>query len=115
MKFLHIGDLHIGKTLNGRSLLEDQRYILNEIIELMITNDCSNIILAGDVYDRSVPSSDAVEVFNDFLDALIIKHHFKVFMISGNHDSSERLGFTSSILKYSGLYIEHIYKIILIM
>lgn len=106
MKFLHIGDLHIGKTLNGRSLLEDQRYILNEIIELMITNDCSNIILAGDVYDRSVPSSDAVEVFNDFLDALIIKHHFKVFMISGNHDSSERLGFTSSILKYSGLYIE---------
>ena len=104
MKFLHIADLHIGKTLNQKTLIEDQKYILDQIINQMIENDIQNLILAGDIYDKQIPSKEAVSLFNDFLCELILKHEFKVYIISGNHDSVERLNFASSILKKKGLY-----------
>lgn len=106
MKFIHIADLHIGKILNGYSLLDDQRYILDEVIRIMKEEDCSNLIIAGDIYDRSIPSSEAVKLFNDFLDKVINDEQFKVYMISGNHDSSERLNFGSNILNKRGLFID---------
>lgn len=106
MKFLHIADLHIGKTLNQKTLIEDQKYILDQIINQMIEHDIQNLILAGDIYDKQIPSKEAVSLFNDFLCELILKHEFKVYIISGNHDSVERLNFASSILKKKGLYIE---------
>lgn len=106
MKFLHIADLHIGKYLNQISLIDDQKYILNQIIEIMKENNVTNLIISGDVYNRQVPSKEAVSIFNDFLNELINNLNYKVYMISGNHDSIERLNFASNILKSKGLYIE---------
>ena len=106
MKFLHIADLHIGKCLNQKSLLEDQKIILDQIVKYMEDYNVEVLMLAGDIYDKQIPSKEAVNLFNDFLCDLILKHHYKVYIISGNHDSTERLNFASSILKNEGLYIE---------
>ena len=106
MKFLHIADLHIGKSLNQKSLLDDQKVVLNQIIKQMEDNDISTLLLVGDIYDKQIPSKEAVNLFNEFLCDLIMKHHYKVYIISGNHDSVERLNFASSILKSEGLFIE---------
>lgn len=106
MKFLHIADLHIGKCLNQKSLLEDQKIILDQIVKYMEDYNVEVLMLAGDIYDKQIPSKEAVNLFNDFLCDLILKHHYKVYIISGNHDSVDRLNFASSILKNEGLYIE---------
>ena len=106
MKFLHIADLHIGKSLNQKSLIEDQKVILDQIIKQMEDNNINVLLLAGDIYDKQVPSKESVSLFNDFLCNLILRHHYKVYIISGNHDSAERLNFASSILKSEGLFIE---------
>lgn len=106
MKFLHIADLHIGKCLNQKSLLEDQKIILDQIVKYMEDYNVDVLMLAGDIYDKQIPSKEAVNLFNDFLCDLILKHHYKVYIISGNHDSAERLNFASSILKNEGLYFE---------
>ena len=106
MKFLHIADLHIGKSLNQKSLIEDQKYILDQIIKQMENNDVKVLLLAGDIYDKQIPSKEAVNLFNDFLFDLIINHKYKVYIISGNHDSAERLNFGSEIFKHHNLYIE---------
>ena len=106
MKFLHIGDLHIGKYLNQKSLISDQEYILKQIIKIMEDNFIDTIMLAGDIYDKQIPSREAVNLFNDFLHDLIINHNYKVYMISGNHDSADRLNFGSEIFKHHNLYIE---------
>lgn len=106
MKFLHIADLHIGKCLNQKSLLEDQKIILDQIVKYMEDYNVEVLMLAGDIYDKQIPSKEAVNLFNEFLCDLILKHHYKVYIISGNHDSAERLNFASSILKNEGLYIE---------
>ena len=106
MKFLHIADLHIGKCLNQKSLLEDQKIILDQIVKYMEDYNVDVLMLAGDIYDKQIPSKEAVNLFNDFLCDLILKHHNKVYITSGNHDSTERLNFASSILKNEGLYFE---------
>lgn len=106
MKFLHIADLHIGKYLNQKPLLEDQKHILDQIIKHMEDNNIDTIMLAGDIYDKQIPSKEAVSLFNDFLYNLIITHQFKVYIISGNHDSAERLNFGAEIFKHHNLYIE---------
>lgn len=106
MKFLHIADLHIGKCLNQKSLLEDQKIILDQIVKYMEDYNVEVLMLAGDIYDKQIPSKEAVNLFNDFLCDLILKYHYKVYIISGNHDSVDRLNFASSILKNEGLYIE---------
>ncbi len=106
MKFVHIGDLHIGKTLHQYSLLDNQRYLLFQLLTYMDKQDIRLLIIAGDVYDRSTPSLEAVNLLDDFITKALLDYHIKVLMISGNHDSSDRLHFASSILKQKGLYIE---------
>lgn len=103
MKFLHTADLHIGKSIYEFNMLEDQRHILEEILQIAREEQVDAILLAGDIYDRSVPSTEAVQLLEWFLlEALGVA---KVFMISGNHDSAERLCFGASLLEKSGLYI----------
>lgn len=103
MKILHTADLHIGKSIYEFNMLEDQKYILKEILQIAKDEQVDAIVLAGDIYDRSVPSTEAVQLLEWFLlEALSVA---KVFMIAGNHDSAERLSFGSSLLAKSGLYI----------
>ena len=104
MKFLHTSDLHIGKTVHEFSMLEEQKAVLAQILEVAQQEEVDAVVIAGDVYDRSIPSTDAVNVLDDFLTRLIRKG-IKVFMISGNHDSPERVGFADKILEKQGLYI----------
>lgn len=109
MKLIHLSDLHIGKTILEQSLLEDQEYMLNQILNIIEKENIDHVLIAGDVYDRAVPSSEAVEVLDSFLNSLIKKLKVKVFMISGNHDSKERLGFGSKIFENDGLFIQTTY------
>ena len=103
MKFLHTADLHIGKSIYEFNMLEDQRYILQEILQIAEEEKVDAILLAGDIYDRSVPSTEAVQLLEWFLmEALKIA---PVFMISGNHDSAERLSFGAGLFEKNGLYI----------
>lgn len=104
MKFLHTGDLHIGKTVHEFSMLEEQRHILKQMIEIAVHEEVDAVVIAGDVYDRSIPSTDAVNLLDDFLTDLTGRG-IKVLLISGNHDSPERLGFADKILEKQGLYI----------
>lgn len=106
MKFVHVGDLHLGKVIHQYSLLEQQRVLLFELLEYMDKEDIRVLVIAGDVYDRLIPSQDAVNLLDEFLSAALLKYHIKVLMISGNHDSSDRMHFASSLLVSSGLYIE---------
>ncbi|NLC43436.1 MAG: exonuclease SbcCD subunit D [Clostridiales bacterium] len=108
MKLLHIADLHIGKRVNGFNLIEDQKHILNQILEITDVEKPDGILIAGDVYDKSQPSSEAVELLDEFLTKLTGLGQ-AVFMISGNHDSPERLGFGSRILQKNGLYIASVF------
>lgn len=106
MKFVHIADLHLGKIIHQYSLLDIQRKLLDELLIYMNKEEIKVLVIAGDVYDRSIPSSEAVSVLDDFLSRAIVDYKIKVLMISGNHDSHERLHFASSLLKKQGLYIE---------
>lgn len=103
MKFLHTADLHIGKNIYEFNMLEDQKHILQEILQIARDEEVDAFLLAGDIYDRSVPSTEAVQVLEWFLlKALDVA---PVLMIAGNHDSAERLKFGASLLEKSGLYI----------
>lgn len=105
MKIIHTSDWHIGKIVNEFSMIEDQEYILRKIVKLVEDENPQVLIIAGDLYDRSIPPVEAVELLNDTLDDLIINKKIKVLAISGNHDSGERLSFASKILEKQGLYI----------
>lgn len=109
MKLIHLSDLHIGKRLNEYSLIEDQQYILNRIIDIAIKEKPFGVIIAGDVYDKAVPSAEAVRLFDDFL-VRLSEREIKVFVISGNHDSPERLAFAGRIMNKSGVYISPVYN-----
>lgn len=104
MKFLHIADLHIGKRVNEFSMLEDQKYILQDILRLVDEVKPAGILIAGDVYDKSVPAGEAVEVLDDFLTELVARQ-VQLFIVSGNHDSPERLDFGSRIMAKNGVHI----------
>ena len=106
MRFVHIADLHLGKWIHQYSLLDIQKELLSELLEYMDEQDIRLLIIAGDVYDRLIPSLEAVNVLDEFLSQAMLKYHIEVMMISGNHDSSDRLHFASSILDKSGLHIE---------
>ena len=110
MKILHLADLHLGKILQEQSLIEDQEYMLKEIIKIIKNEDIGTVLISGDVYDRSVPPAEAVNLLDNFLKILIKELKIKVFIISGNHDSKDRLGFGSKIFKDEGLYIESKYN-----
>ena len=104
MKILHIGDLHLGKKIGGYSLLEDQKYFLDETISLMKEKGISHIIMAGDIYDISTPSGDAISLFASFLKN-IKDNNFKAFIISGNHDSKARLSYLNELIQADGIFI----------
>jgi len=108
MKLVHISDLHIGKSVNGYSMLEDQKHILNQVLNIIENEHPGAVLIAGDVYDKSVPSAEAVETFDDFLYGLARKGTH-VFMISGNHDSPERLCFGSRIMNAQGIHISPVF------
>lgn len=108
MKFIHISDLHIGKRVNEYSMLEDQEYILTKIINITDDQKADCVIIAGDIYDKSVPSAEAVELFDDFL-VHLSKRNLKVFVISGNHDSPERIAFGGRLMTQSGIYMSPVY------
>lgn len=108
MKLFHLSDLHLGKRLWEFSLLEDQKYILDEIISLAETERPDGVLIAGDIYDKSVPPAEAVELFDDFLYRLS-GTGTKVFLISGNHDSAERVSFGGRMMEGSGIYVSRCY------
>ena len=110
MKILHLADLHIGKIIFEQSLLEDQEYMLNKIIEKIKAENIDAILIAGDVYDRSIPQADAIDLLDRFLNILIKELKKKVFIIAGNHDSKERLGFGNKIFENESLFISSKYE-----
>lgn len=109
MRFLHLGDLHLGKIVNEFSMLEDQRYILEEILRIIDEKKVDGLLIAGDVYDKSIPSEEAVRLLDWFLNGMV-ERGVPVYMISGNHDSDERLNFGSSILASRGVCIAAKYE-----
>lgn len=110
MKILHLADLHIGKIIFEQSLLEDQEYMLNKIIEKIKAENIDAILIAGDVYDRSIPQAEAINLLDRFLNILIKELKKKVFIIAGNHDSKERIGFGNKIFENEGLFISSKYE-----
>lgn len=108
MKFIHLSDLHLGKRVNEFSMLEDQDYILTKIVNIIDAEKPEGVIIAGDVYDKSVPSAEAVELFDDFL-VRLAKRDLKVFVISGNHDSAERIAFGGRLMDKSGIYMSPVF------
>lgn len=104
MKILHTSDLHLGKKLSEESLYEDQKYILDQIIKIVTDNDVKVILIPGDIYDKSIPSSEAEMLFDAFLTSLV-KLNVKVLITSGNHDSNERLSFGSKIFDAFNIHI----------
>ncbi|MEM1231297.1 MAG: exonuclease SbcCD subunit D [Pseudomonadota bacterium] len=105
MRVLHTSDWHLGRSLHGHSLLDDQQYVLEQLLALIRRENVELLLLAGDVYDRSVPPDGAVELFNDFLAELVGAAGVQAVVIPGNHDSALRLGFGASLLAGSGLHL----------
>lgn len=108
MKLIHLSDLHIGKRVNEFSMLKDQEEILLKIIEIIDNELPDGVIIAGDVYDKSMPSGEAVRLFDDFIYRLS-KRKLQVYVISGNHDSPERISFGSRVFCSSGIYMSNVY------
>lgn len=102
MKLIHLSDLHLGKRVNEFSMLEDQQYILTEILQIIDREKPDGVMIAGDVYDKSVPSAEAVALLDDFL-VRLAKRDLQVFLISGNHDSPERMAFGGRLMAQSGV------------
>ena len=108
MKLIHLSDLHLGKRVNEFPMLEDQKYILTKILNVIDEEKPDGILIAGDIYDKSVPSAEAVELFDDFL-VRIAKRRIETFIISGNHDSPERLAFANRLIDVSGIHLSPVY------
>lgn len=109
MKLLHISDLHIGKRVNEFSMIEDQRYILQQILAVADSGQADGVMIAGDIYDKPVPSAEAVQVFDWFLTALADRGK-QVYAVSGNHDSAERIAFGARLMSGRGVYVSPVYQ-----
>lgn len=109
MKLLHIADLHIGKRVYEFSMLEQQKIILDRILNIIDVNKPQAVLLAGDIYDKNVPAAEAVELYDDFLTELC-NRDLKIFVVSGNHDSRERISFGSRIMNKRNIFISGIYN-----
>lgn len=109
MKLIHLSDLHLGKRVNEFSMLDDQRYILSEILRIVDEEQPQGILIAGDVYDKPMPPAEAVELLDDFLVALS-RRPLQVYLISGNHDSPERMSFGGRLMEQSGIHIAPVYR-----
>ena len=101
MRFLHLGDLHLGKKLNDVDLLEDQKYALEQALEQADKVDC--VLISGDVYDKADPKAEAMTLFDGFITSLVAKNK-KIFIISGNHDSDQRISYFSKLLKENNVF-----------
>ena len=108
MKLLHLADLHLGKKLNEFSLIEDQKFILEEILKIIDAEQIDGILIAGDVYDKPVPSTEALALFDDFLRELAARK-IQTFIISGNHDSAERTAYLRDVIDMSGIHFSPAY------
>lgn len=108
MKFIHLGDLHLGKSLCDYDLIEDQKYILDQILDICDKESVDGVMIAGDVYDKSIPSEAATTLLDYFL-VKLARNGIKVFMVSGNHDSDDRLNFGSSLFTSNDIYISSIF------
>ena len=109
MKLIHLSDLHIGKRVNEVSMLEDQAYILDQITAIIDEEKPDAVLIAGDVYDKSVPPAEAVTLFDDFL-CRLAEREIPVLIISGNHDSPERLAFGRRLMAAGGIHISPVYS-----
>lgn len=109
MKLIHLSDLHLGKRVNEFSMLEDQQYILEEILRIIDSEKPDGVLIAGDVYDKTVPSAEAVTLLDEFL-VQLSKRDTQTFLISGNHDSAERLAFGGRLMEQSGIHIARVYN-----
>lgn len=109
MKLFHLSDLHLGIRLNEVSLIEDQKYILKQVLDYVGSEKPDGVIIAGDIYDRSVPSEEAVNLYDSFMTELA-RLHIPAFVISGNHDSAPRLSCCSRLLSDSGIYVSGSYN-----
>ena len=109
MKLMHLSDLHLGKRVNGFSQIADQKYILTQILDLARAQSPDAVLIAGDVYDKSVPSAEAVELFDFFLTELA-RLDTDIFVISGNHDSAERIAFGGTLLSSARVYVSPVYS-----
>lgn len=111
MKIFHLSDLHIGKRVNGYSMLEDQKFILEQIISDIREESPQAVVIAGDVYDKSMPSEDAVSLLDDFLCKIAsLDNAPQVFIIYGNHDSAERLSFGNRLIRRSGVHLSPVFS-----
>ena len=108
MKLIHLSDLHLGKRVDEYSMLEDQAYILKKILGIIDDENPEAVIIAGDVYDKAVPPAEAVELFDEFL-VQLAKRRLEVFVISGNHDSPERIAFGGRLMDQSGIHMSPVY------
>ena len=108
MKLIHISDLHLGKRVNEISMLEDQVHILLQILRIVREERADAVLIAGDVYDKTVPSAEAVSVFDEFL-CRLAETQVPTLVISGNHDSPERLAFGSRLMEHAGIHISPVY------
>ena len=109
MKLIHLSDLHLGKRVNEFNMLEDQEYILTKILNVIDEEKPDAVLIAGDIYDKAVPSAEAVQLFDDFLCCLQAKCP-QIFVISGNHDSPERIAFASRLIEASGVHLSPVYN-----
>ena len=109
MNFLHISDLHLGLRLYEASLIDDQRYILEEIKKICEEKQVRALVIAGDIYDKGIPAAEAVELFDEFL-SYLMKKGIAVLSVAGNHDSGRRISFGREIMEKSGIYMEGTYK-----
>ena len=108
MKLIHLSDLHIGKRVHEISMIDDQQYILTQILRIIDDEKPDAVLICGDVYDKSIPSAEAVTLFDDFL-CRLAKRDLQVLIISGNHDSPERLAFGNRLMEQSGIRICPVY------
>ena len=109
MKLIHLSDIHLGKRVNEFSMLEDQAHILKKILAVVDEEKPNGVLIAGDVYDKSVPSTEAVQLFDDFL-VRLAERKLPVFIISGNHDSPERLSFANRLIDAVGSHLAPVYN-----
>lgn len=109
MKFVHLSDLHLGKRVNGYSMIEDQKYILLKILNVIDEQKAEAVVIAGDVYDKPIPPTEAVQLFDDFLFRLV-ERNLQILVISGNHDSPERIAFGSRFMDKSGVHMSQVYN-----
>lgn len=105
MRFIHLGDLHIGRTFDMHSLLDDQRFVLEQVLDLAQQRKPDFVLIAGDIYDRSVPKEEAVALYDEFITRLVLELGIPVYAISGNHDSSRRLEGLGGLLKKTGYHM----------